>query len=201
MSNLPILSGRVRKDFGYKIIETKPLKEGIEFVLNIPKKKREGAFDRKKIMAHLASEDPKCVCCKIEATNFSLGKDNSGGLHWDLYADNGIALSLDHIHPKSRGGANSLENSQIMCTVCNSLKGVIPEITDAYKYIIDNCNQVYLSVKPTFIRIDYWKKLDLNIYNKISDIFTEILIDDDEDCGELYCYYLKSRDELKANGY
>jgi hypothetical protein len=33
-------------------------------------------------------------------------------------------LSLDHIHPESKGGATTLKNLQTMCRPCNSSKGV-----------------------------------------------------------------------------
>jgi hypothetical protein len=32
-------------------------------------------------------------------------------------------LELDHIHPKSLGGPNALENFQVLCTTCNTRKG------------------------------------------------------------------------------
>lgn len=32
-------------------------------------------------------------------------------------------LELDHIHPKSLGGPNTLENFQVLCTTCNTRKG------------------------------------------------------------------------------
>lgn len=32
-------------------------------------------------------------------------------------------LELDHIHPKSKGGPDTLENFQVLCTTCNTRKG------------------------------------------------------------------------------
>jgi hypothetical protein len=49
-----------------------------------------------------------------------------------VYARDGFAclhcgsaeyLSLDHIHPHSRGGKDTFENLQTLCTPCNSSKG------------------------------------------------------------------------------
>jgi 5-methylcytosine-specific restriction endonuclease McrA len=31
-------------------------------------------------------------------------------------------LTIDHVHPRSRGGSNALENLRLACTPCNSLK-------------------------------------------------------------------------------
>lgn len=32
-------------------------------------------------------------------------------------------LEIDHIHPKSKGGADALDNFQVLCTTCNTRKG------------------------------------------------------------------------------
>lgn len=32
-------------------------------------------------------------------------------------------LEIDHVHPKSRGGKDELENFQVLCTTCNASKG------------------------------------------------------------------------------
>lgn len=36
----------------------------------------------------------------------------------------GIYLSIDHIVAKSRGGSNDRENLRVLCTTCNTRKGV-----------------------------------------------------------------------------
>ena len=36
----------------------------------------------------------------------------------------GVYLSIDHIHPKSKGGTNERSNLRILCTPCNTKKGV-----------------------------------------------------------------------------
>lgn len=38
----------------------------------------------------------------------------------------GVFLSIDHISPKSRGGTNDRENLRVLCTICNTRKGVKP---------------------------------------------------------------------------
>jgi 5-methylcytosine-specific restriction endonuclease McrA len=51
---------------------------------------------------------------------------------WDLYTEDDIALSIDHITPKAKGGTNHLENLQLMCLECNNLKMHVPERIEGY---------------------------------------------------------------------
>lgn len=36
----------------------------------------------------------------------------------------GVFLSIDHIHPKSKGGTSERANLRVLCTPCNTIKGV-----------------------------------------------------------------------------
>jgi hypothetical protein len=40
------------------------------------------------------------------------------------HCDSHVDLSVDHIHPKSKGGTDDLENLQTLCRSCNSKKGI-----------------------------------------------------------------------------
>lgn len=68
-----------------------------------------------------------CICCGLKATHFALEsnipKENP---HLNLYGidENGeeVLFTKDHIHPKSKGGKNSLSNLQTMCHPCNNFK-------------------------------------------------------------------------------
>lgn len=64
----------------------------------------------------------ECVKCGRKATQIVLG-DGRGQLHWDLYDDDFYPLTIDHIHPKSLGGSDELDNLQPMCYGCNQKKG------------------------------------------------------------------------------
>ena len=76
-----------------------------------------------------------CATCGLEGTYFL--KERGGPderFHFNLFGDVTITVdgeeiverrlfTKDHIHPKSKGGADSLVNMQTMCSKCNSEKG------------------------------------------------------------------------------
>lgn len=67
-----------------------------------------------------------CVSCGLVASYFAketLTKNNR--FHLNLYGikDNQeVLFTKDHIFPKSKGGTDSLDNFQTMCSPCNALK-------------------------------------------------------------------------------
>lgn len=46
-----------------------------------------------------------------------------GGYGYPTSID-GIYLSIDHLFPKSLGGASTLDNLRVLCTKCNTRKGI-----------------------------------------------------------------------------
>ena len=73
----------------------------------------------------------KCVCCGRVGAYYALEcneKENPKRAHFNLYSADDILMTKDHIFPKSKGGKNTIENMQTMCTICNNNKGSdIPE--------------------------------------------------------------------------
>jgi 5-methylcytosine-specific restriction endonuclease McrA len=71
----------------------------------------------------LFRKNRKCVHCGVVGTHFVLEQDfNHARPHLNLYTDDGILMTKDHIIPKSKGGKNDLSNYQTMCERCNAKK-------------------------------------------------------------------------------
>lgn len=64
--------------------------------------------------------------CTLKGSFFALEKWRMGDIHFDLFAidDYGeeVLMTVDHIHPKSKGGIDHNSNYQTMCKVCNEIK-------------------------------------------------------------------------------
>lgn len=68
-----------------------------------------------------------CVCCGRQGAYFKLDIGDSHSKysnrrHFNLYSEDGILMTKDHINPQSKGGRNNIENMQTMCSICNSKK-------------------------------------------------------------------------------
>ena len=66
-----------------------------------PTKPGRKSLSTTKSLEVFARDDYRCVCCGT--------REN---------------LSVDHIHPVSKGGTNDMDNLQTLCRSCNSKKGV-----------------------------------------------------------------------------
>lgn len=70
----------------------------------------------------------KCVACGISASYFAIEKTRKDlTYHLNLYCltrrGEEVMMTQDHIIPKSKGGADRMENLQPMCDKCNCAKG------------------------------------------------------------------------------
>ena len=67
-----------------------------------------------------------CVSCGLEGSFFALESVGTETPHLNLYAglpgDGEVLMTKDHIKPKSKGGANHMDNYQPMCSPCNGHK-------------------------------------------------------------------------------
>ena len=178
------------RNFGYTIIQTLSLAEGIDILGALPRK---GGRNRVSNLVELAKVNTTCVCCGAVGSKFCLGEGKNVGInnrgadrHWDLYTEDDLALSIDHITPKSKGGINHLDNYQLLCIVCNVFKGNKPERLIPYKRLLEAkigvvpmiiANNPYLSIKGG-------KRLETGLYEELKEYLNEELVD-----GE-YRYFL-----------
>lgn len=64
-----------------------------------------------------------CCACGKEGTHFKLcGEEKSKRRHFNLYSDDGVLITKDHIFPRCKGGEDNVSNLQTMCIVCNNEK-------------------------------------------------------------------------------
>ena len=136
-----------------------------------------------------------CVKCGVEGKFFSLQiqvrskirkedplevyplTQNLKGMHFNLYGvkDDGsfILMTSDHITPKSRGGDNSLDNRQTMCTLCNCEKG--DAIEDILGYLskgkyLPNCVRLYNRILLNLLEVrEIWEDIK-NVYPTIKKV-------------------------------
>jgi len=67
-----------------------------------------------------------CTCCGREGAYFKLDVSdpkNPNCKHFNLYCEDGMLMTKDHIIPKSLGGTDTVTNLQPMCRECNVKKG------------------------------------------------------------------------------
>ena len=110
----------------------------------------------------------KCVCCGREGTYFKLDIDRNGvnsetRRHFNLYSDDGVLMTKDHIRPKKLGGQDIIDNLQTMCEECNREKGStyntpIPCIVGTNKNNTNNKLQ-FVSIEDAVFSICERKKL------------------------------------------
>lgn len=63
----------------------------------------------------------KCLHCNAVGTKFLIFREGNN-YYINLYTNNGILITKDHIIPKSRGGKTVLKNLQPLCVTCNMRK-------------------------------------------------------------------------------
>jgi 5-methylcytosine-specific restriction endonuclease McrA len=66
----------------------------------------------------------KCArCARVGSTYHLEFSPSSGAYHLDLYTEDDFLMTIDHVHPRAKGGKDTLSNYQMMCQPCNTRKG------------------------------------------------------------------------------
>lgn len=63
------------------------------------------------------------INCHRVGTRIIAGTDRGGNFHIDVYTNDLVLMTVDHVMPRSKGGSESLDNKVPLCQVCNSWKG------------------------------------------------------------------------------
>lgn len=110
---------------------TDELKTYKEFIVN----NQSYVVNTKSSRYKLFAKSKSCCACGILGSKMILelhingrrnGEIKSKKAHFNLYAEeNGklILMTKDHIKSLARGGENKMDNYQVMCSICNNLKG------------------------------------------------------------------------------
>lgn len=74
-----------------------------------------------------------CACCGRRGAYFKLEEDTDGNSpdrrHFNLYSEDGVLMTKDHIRPRKLKGPDHIDNMQTMCELCNKEKGSKYSIT------------------------------------------------------------------------
>jgi 5-methylcytosine-specific restriction endonuclease McrA len=85
----------------------------------------------------------KCVICDREGTLLLTVVDKGGGVHIDLYTDDFVLMTVDHVVPRkvakelgwTKEQTEDLLNKQPMCDPCNNKKGSSTICNDELKEV------------------------------------------------------------------
>jgi 5-methylcytosine-specific restriction endonuclease McrA len=206
-----------RYNHGYEIYKEYSIKEIFQLLEEkdlIPdpiiysKKDYQDSKTRIKIIKQLIERDGcKCQECSKKPTYFAMGKDNAGYWHLDLYSkvDNEHYMyTIDHIHPKSKGGKNHIDNYQLLCKVCNedksdtttkTIKKSAKDESNTFNYINKKLMSLHQQTKGILNKIKNHqvvcikKKRNFTIGNSYPIL--DIIIKIDKDFNSHYKFYTK----------
>ena len=69
-----------------------------------------------------------CVTCGRVGTKLLETEGQKGDIHIDLYTEDLILMTIDHVTPKVKGGSDDMDNLEPMCSLCNWHKGMTTDI-------------------------------------------------------------------------
>ena len=79
-------------------------------------------YNRHRRLQVFAYKGRECVVCGREGVLLLRTVGKRGDIHVDLYTDDFVLMTVDHIIPRSISHDNTLQNKQPMCDPCNAHK-------------------------------------------------------------------------------
>lgn len=64
-----------------------------------------------------------CVACGCVGTKLLETEGQKGDIHIDLYTEDLVLMTIDHVIPKVKGGSDDMSNLVPCCSLCNWKKG------------------------------------------------------------------------------
>lgn len=121
---------------GYTVLKTLPLQEVLQ-VLVTPEAKKDSVRRKTRYLfsdtlnINICSDrlwmyktkGTDCVSCNRKGSYWNIEYSGDNKPHLNLYCEDGVMMTKDHILSKKKGGKNVLENYQPMCYECNQKKG------------------------------------------------------------------------------
>jgi 5-methylcytosine-specific restriction endonuclease McrA len=84
------------------------------------------SFNNHRRLSVFAQKGTECVKCGRIGTRLIRHDSGRGGIHVDLYTEDLVLMTVDHIIPKAKYGDNGevemMKNKQPMCSHCNGKK-------------------------------------------------------------------------------
>lgn len=70
-------------------------------------------------------QSQSCYICGKSATYLSVEKQKKEYEHFniEMFGENGLLFTIDHVIPLSKGGTNDISNLKTCCKYCNQKKG------------------------------------------------------------------------------
>jgi hypothetical protein len=133
------------------------LMNGFTFVQEMPLSLLYADYSEHRRLKVFANKGLDCVVCDLKGVRLIKSLDKGGGVHIDLYSEDWVLMTVDHIVSKKQAremGWNqqqieALENKQPMCTRCNHAKGCLDITLEELRYRIFH-QRIAVIFKPLF---------------------------------------------------
>lgn len=100
-----------------------------------------------------AQKGRECVVCGREGVLLLVTESIRGNKHVDLYTEDFILMTVDHINPYSLSKDDTLSNKQPMCDPCNNKKGNKQITVEQMRELVGKRIKTGYTKKDTVVRM------------------------------------------------